>query len=184
MLVTGGQGAGGSEYFHHDKWMAGPSLPYGMFDHCQVLLADTVYVIGGSYFGSHNFKLTQDGWVEVASVTVARDNFACAVHFGKIFVISGNDADTELNSVEIFDPLSETWSFGPDFPLAVTHAQAFSWNGSLWVMGGWINTVSDYNNELYRLEGGSWKDTGIIVNENGAGNALPAQIVGRHVINC
>ena len=193
-MVTGGQGDGQStEFFHNGKWTPGPDIPYNhrRFGHCQVLLGDTIYTTGGFHsnpnggYMASTLKLTQDGWVEGGSLAVAREDFACAVHFGKIFAIGGRGYRTSgLSSVEIFDPLSETWSFGPYFPQAVTDAQAISWNESLWVMGGWNNTIHDYNNVLYRLEEDGWKDTGIIVNENGAGRVLPAQIVGRDVINC
>ena len=163
-------------------WTSGPDLPfYSLFDHCQVLLGDTVYITGGGQ--RKTLKLTRDGnWVEVGSLSVARDDFACAVHAEKIFVIGGSGSDADLSSVEIFDPASETWTFGPEFPQALHRAQAVSWDGSLWVMGGWNRTISGYNDMLYRLEENVWKNTEITVLAHWG--ALPALIVDNDIINC
>ena len=201
-LVTGGQQHDNeptAEVYRGGKWTRGPDLPWYRFDHCQVLLGNTVYVTGGfaSNSGQPNYghyastlKLTEDGnWVEVGSLAVARDDFACAVHDGKIFAIGGNfdghtPGDAYLSSVEIFDPASETWTFGPEFPQGLAYAQAFSWDGHLWVMGGNPGDGSGYNDILYRLEENVWKNTGIIVQENGADHILPAQILDKNIIDC
>ena len=184
LLVTGGEMTHTTEVFFRGRWSKGPNLPVHRFDHGQVLLGDTVYVTGGftSWHGhghqASTLKLTKDGnWVEVGSLAVARNNFACAVHDGKIFVIGGGDG-RYLSSVEIFDPASETWTFGPMFPKELTDARAFSWGGSLWVMGGKNN--HDHNTTLYRLEENGWKDTGLTVEAR----AQIAQIVDNDIINC
>ena len=202
LIVTGDQNptnAATTEFFRNGKWTLGPDMPSRRWGHCQVLLGDTVYVVGGYRYNpdggflASTLLLIQDSyWLEVGSLAVARDSFACAVHDGKIFVIGGDSYQGYLSSVEVLDPDTNTWSSGPEFPQTVTHAQAFSWNGYLWLMGGYMGPVltksrknstsqSEYNKVIYRLEGNIWKDTGIIVDEN---SPLPAQIVKHDVIDC
>ena len=178
-MVTGGgqfqEDGWTTEVYHGGTWTNGPDMPYPVKWHCQVLLNDTVYVIGGSRLEENvgggiqsqatTLKSKMGGdWVYSANLSEARYDHACAVHEGMIFAIGGGGMGLwqdgncceglYQNSVEIFDPSTESWTLGPELPNALTRAQAFSWEGHLWVIGG--RTTTEYSNVVYRLEESGW----------------------------
>ena len=124
-MISGGDTFGGpdktpttTEVYRAGRWTYGPELPRAIWDHCQVLLGDTVYITLGQTHNSthafknkHSFKSKNGGdWIEVNSPAVPRMFHTCAAHAGKMYVIGGySSSDGRLNSVEIFDPFSETW---------------------------------------------------------------------------
>ena len=209
-MVSGGNTFGGwnetlktTEVYRAGRWAYGPEMPRAIWDHCQVLLGDTVYITGGqtqnyTYGMSHAFtnmltlKSKNGGnWIEVDSpAVIPRESHTCAAHAGKMYVIGGwmDDGFTlnELSSVEIFDPSSETWSFGPKLPKTLNKALAVSWGGSLWVLGGFSNYID--NNVIYRLDEGSWRDAGNYTNIDRTvveyNNTIRGQIVNEDIIHC
>ena len=178
------------------------------------LIGDTVYVIGGSTSTKNangKWKLANQaktlkskkggGWVNSANISEARYNHACAVHDGKIFAIGGGGSLLHhsdggisigllLNSVEVFDPTTESWTFGDELPIALAQAHAISWDGHLWVIGGvkgWnINgtLMQQYSNDVYRLEENGWKVYSSHIELQNQNYIAPIQIVNEDLTNC
>ena len=70
-----------------------------------------------------------------------------AVVDGKFYAIGGmSDASTDLNSTEIYDPTTNTWTPGPPLPRVSWSTSSVSLNGKIYVLGGFGS--SDYD-ELY-----------------------------------
>ena len=118
----------GSEYVTLGKTTPGPKLPYTLAYHCALKLNDKdIYFIGGfagysNWFSNRVFvhKLS-DGveynwpYTEVKPMTNARMSHACAVMSNnekKYIVVAGGENDGPLNTVEIYDPLSDAWESG------------------------------------------------------------------------
>jgi N-acetylneuraminic acid mutarotase len=58
---------------------------------------------------------------------------------GKVYVLGGEvltGANQALKSIEIFDPNSGTWQFGPDLPLGLHGLPAVNVDGVIYVLGG------------------------------------------------
>ena len=205
LMVTGGgqeqEDGWTTEVYQGGSWKNGPDIPYPVKWHCQVLLDDTVYVIGGSrleenadgYQSQASTLKSKKGtdWVYSANLSEARYDHACAVHKGMIFAIGGGGMGLwqngncceglYQNSVEIFDPSTESWTFGPELPKALSGAQAFSWGGYLWVFGG--RTTTEYGNVVYRLEESGWTVYRNI--DQQVDNFLsPPQIVTEDIVYC
>jgi kelch-like protein 18 len=67
----------------------------------------------------------------------ARYEAACGVINGKLYVVGGVTANSRaLNSFEIFDPETNTWTTGPPMPTARLHAGAAVIGNRLYVVGG------------------------------------------------
>ena len=100
LLSGGSRGlAGGpvstTEVWRVGQWSPGPSLPYPIAAHCQVLhcnavphcyvinnqvlVDDTVYIVGGALTAA-SLKLTAGGWERVGSLGQARALHACTQH--------------------------------------------------------------------------------------------------------
>ena len=204
-MISGGDTFGGpdktpttTEVYRAGRWTYGPELPRAIWDHCQVLLGDTVYITLGQTHNSthafknkHSFKSKNGGdWIEVNSPAVLKDlGHTCAAHAGKMYVIGGF-VGGELSSVEIFDPSSETWTFGPDLPIrTLENAQAFSWGGFLWVLGGSVHHGGEDpypNNVIYRLDEKGWENAGSYINTNSKYlyTRIQGQIVDEDIISC
>jgi hypothetical protein len=92
------------------------------------------------------FRFTPPSTVFIlASLAGGRVKPAVVERAGKLWIIGGS-AGVPLASVEIFDPLSETWSAGPSLPVASTTRAAG-------VVGGDIHVLLDAG--VYRLSAGS-----------------------------
>ena len=76
----------------------------------------TIYVVGGIdeegnvlrdvyVFNPENNSVTQ-----VASLSIARQNHACAVLQGMIYCFGGDDGSSPLSSIEVYDPSANRWT--------------------------------------------------------------------------
>ncbi|RLE38138.1 hypothetical protein DRJ23_05055, partial [Candidatus Acetothermia bacterium] len=55
-------------------------------------------------------------WTQVASMNHARNKCRAVALGGKIYVIGGVDADKNLAPVEVYDPITDTWTVLGDSP--------------------------------------------------------------------
>lgn len=116
------------------------TVPYG----------GSIYSFGGTFLGvsSLAFRATPpfSSILVLPSVPGQRLKPAVVQHGGKLWVIGGKDG-VPLTSVEVFDPMSMSWTSGPSLPVASIARAAGVANGSLHVL---------LDAGLYRLSGGSW----------------------------
>ena len=141
-MVTGGLGEEGlflnsSELFKEGSWIPGPELPFLLHNnnHCQVQAGGKVIITGGRSNGSelkNTLVLEGDQWMEVGSLTRARNFHACAVLSGKVYSIGGESGDIQ-SSVEVYDPVTQNWSYGPE---GLSIEQAITFDNNLYVLGG------------------------------------------------
>jgi N-acetylneuraminic acid mutarotase len=69
---------------------------------------------------------------------IARSEIGAAVIDGHIYVVGGITAGgTPLAALEIYDPVNDTWSQGPEMPEPRHHAGVAAVNGRLYVIGGY-----------------------------------------------
>ena len=54
-----------------------------------------------------------------------------AVIDGKFYAIGGSDGSTQLDSMEIYDPATNSWTQGPSLPRKSTSACSVEWNGKI-----------------------------------------------------
>ena len=88
------------------------------------------------------FVLNENNWEEVTPMAEPREFHACAELMGKIYSIGGsNPAGT---TVEIYDPDTSTWEYGPPLPLAVHYAQVINFQDTLYLVGGEDHTQAFY----------------------------------------
>jgi N-acetylneuraminic acid mutarotase len=123
------------------------------FDHQTVVVNGKIYIIGGNGGSSAPNDCQELKSVEVfdplsnnmmddtvAPLNTARNAFAATVANGKIYAIGGQgptiDIDTALASVEIYDPVANTWSAGKPMPNGRYGCAAAFLNGSIYVAGG------------------------------------------------
>ena len=95
-------------------------------------------------------------WRTLAPAPSERTEVAAAAVGGRIWVLGGYAPDgATLATVEVYDTAADTWSRGPDLPVAVNHAMAATLDGALYVAGG--NDGDGPSTQLARLEGERWR---------------------------
>ena len=85
-------------------------------------------------------------WSTLAPMPTARQEISTAVLNGKVFVIAGfNSAGNSTNTVEVYDPLTNTWSSAAPLPIITNHNAAAVAAGTLYAFGGTSNRVFAYD---------------------------------------
>ncbi|MEM7166914.1 MAG: kelch repeat-containing protein [Planctomycetota bacterium] len=147
------------------KWIPLPSLPERRSSHDACVLGDKIYVFAGWTLGGKRTWLdtayTMDlndvdaGWEPLPTAPFERRAVDVTAHDGKLYVIGGITSDGDLSSdVDVFDPASGAWSFGPTLPGRGFGASAAVQNGRL--------IASGMDGVLFRLstDGKKWVQSG------------------------
>lgn len=111
------------------KWEDLPDLPQGRSSHDAVLVGDKIVVVGGWRMNGagkeadwHATTLILDlkqerlAWKSVKQ-PFQRRALTAAAHDGKVYVIGGMSADSEIErTVNVYDPAKDAWTTGPEIP--------------------------------------------------------------------
>jgi N-acetylneuraminic acid mutarotase len=82
-------------------------------------------------------------WMSLAPLSEPRQELAAAPLGGKVYAVAGLAGRANAN--EIYDPATDSWSFGADLPVGTDHAWAVGFDGRVWVGGGTSNRVFSYH---------------------------------------
>ena len=84
----------------------------------------------------YHFSIAQNGWKTVeAENTSGKRHENAFVKVGEKFYLLGGRG---IKPVEIYDPATDTWSEGAMAPLEISHFQAVSYQGLIYVMGALV----------------------------------------------
>ncbi|HEX7026535.1 MAG TPA: kelch repeat-containing protein, partial [Gammaproteobacteria bacterium] len=84
-------------------------------------LNETIELIDTSFTATDGSVFSLPPWEEVDGLNTARYRHSAVALNGKIYVLGGlSSTNTVLNSMEIYDPATDAWSFGPSMPAATT----------------------------------------------------------------
>lgn len=186
---------GDNDYWemHADAWVYNPAanewkaiapMPEPRYAGSGVVSGDYIYAVGGN--GPSKLLLRydprRDRWAVLTPMRVRRDHLGAVVSDGKIVAIGGrNPEDGELNSVEVYDIGTNTWSEGPALNTARAGHGITVHQGRIVVMGGEVfrggtRTLAD--TEVLASLTGRWQrgpdlPTGL--------HGLPAASTGDHL---
>ena len=156
-----------------DTWDATlASMSTGRTAPAVAVVGNAIYAIGGrSRTGGpcsgnpltsvERYDIDRDAWAPVASLPFARSDAAAAAVGGKIYLFGGCDAaGTFLTDVDVYDPVTDTWSDAPtdmDHPgRAAMYAVATKGN-EVYVIGGWDGVGSGLDlNDSYKVSTDTW----------------------------
>ncbi|KAK2862934.1 hypothetical protein Q5P01_002467 [Channa striata] len=96
-------------------------------------------------------------WKRLADMQEVRSNFSVVVHEEHIYAIGGDtDINTNVDSVEMYNPDTDSWSFAQALDQALSGYAASVLNGGIFISGGfnckYVCLVSMF---LYHPEGGT-----------------------------
>lgn len=125
-----------------DEWTSLAEMPIGRQAHGMAAIDGKLYVVGGttSRGGDPSELWVYDtetaSWdASRAPLPTMRDHLTVASYDGKLYAIGGRYS-TNLPTVEIYDPLTDTWSRGPDMPTPRSGMGATLLNGQLHAIAG------------------------------------------------
>ena len=91
-------------------------------------------------------------WIPLAPLQVARQEVAVAEAGGKVYVFGGIGDGVALDSVEQYDPASNSWRFVAPIPQPLHHAAAASSGDAIYLAGGYGDLEFTPTAAVYRYD--------------------------------
>lgn len=134
------------------------TLPTSLYGHSSVVVDGKLLIIGGNNGSKCQNKvfcydIFGGRWNKENDMNYQRSFFSSAVVNGKIYVFGGFGGQNynlkKLNTVEEYDPSSDTWTLCPNMPAARICSSAAAVNDKIYVSGGSDNQSVDGVSEVY-----------------------------------
>ena len=161
------------------SWSKAPPLLAARSAHAVVAVGESVYALGGSGAGGTPLEVERfDGkrWRVAGMLPGDGLNAPAAVALGgRIYLIGGFAGTTNLpvDSVQVFDPASATWSSAAPLPAPRGGHAAVVLDGKIHVLGGGnsVSTIADHS--VYDPATSSWSEAAPLPRAEGS----PAAVV-------
>ncbi|HUG16947.1 MAG TPA: kelch repeat-containing protein, partial [Thermomicrobiales bacterium] len=148
------------------EWIALPPLPEARAEVGVTEAGGKVYVIGGlGQSGRSNMGFVYDPtttvWSEIAPYPgPALDHVGTATINGQVYLIGGLTGwpGPSVNSLYVYDPLSNTWSPKANLPRALGSMAVGVIDGKLYVAGGLSGSVAVNHLSVYDPATNAWTD--------------------------
>ena len=167
-----------------DRYTAAPLLPATRGGGGLALVGRRLHYMGGVQAdrdtdSSDHWVLDLDEWAEgraewqgAAPMPVPRNQFSCVAFDGKIYAIGGqlhhDSMQLDQARVDIYDPVTDSWSSGPALPKGHSHAEGatFVHNGRIFMAGGHTTALGaskEVDPDILALvPGGTWEKVGAL----------------------
>ncbi|XP_078492586.1 kelch-like protein 12 isoform X2 [Ciona intestinalis] len=137
------------------------STLYERWGSTSVKINNHVYTAGGDVSNSVeclNLNQVDGDWYEVASMNKQRWHAASAVLNDQMCVAGGWDSGNVLSSVELYNPVVNTWTNIASMKTERYQHALVSYNGRLYTFGGYDDDSNDLNSmESFDPREGKWK---------------------------
>jgi Kelch motif len=155
-----------------DKWTQGKPMPTARSALTVAFIDGILYAIGGQDFSgvpvntNEAYDPKTETWTSKAPMPTPRHHLTSAIVDGKLYVFGGRTVGSNsssswinLNSNEMYDPISDTWTSKAPMPSNRSGlAAAASADGNIYVFGGEdaITVMTFDNNEKYDPKTDKW----------------------------
>lgn len=103
-----------------------------------------VYLIGGHeggfyvrYSDTKEYNPITETWTDKANISKARRNHVSAVYNDKIYIFGGTDGTYNIQELEIYSPLLDTWTLGIKQPSSLTEKSGICFiDDKVYLVGG------------------------------------------------
>ena len=171
-----------------DEWTQMPPLsqpqngqaePHPRRAHQSAFIGRVMYTVGGTCFrgaAGHGCFVSMgrsvvaldldnidEGWVNKAEMLVSRMEHGLASSGTKLYAVGGAGGGTKLDSLEIYDSTTDTWTLGSPMPTARGSLRAAIIGNMLFAVGGYpavmpADVQQRYNtNEVYDILTDTWE---------------------------
>lgn len=124
---------------------------------------DSTRTHSGIHSRAFRYDAARDEWSEVRGPAVGRIAATAQAVRGKIYLFGGytvaaDGSEKTLPSVDIYDPLHDSWSAGASIPVPVDDAVSGVWNDSLiYLISGWHDRDNVRNVQVYDPFSDTWR---------------------------
>ena len=150
-----------------NSWSTAASMPTARFGLAAAAVNGKIYAIGGHDVNFYIVNTVEvydpnsNSWSAAASMPTARRFLAAASLNGKIYAIGGNVVLTlltfhDVNTVEVYDPNSNSWSTAASMPTLRGYLAAASLNGKIYAIGGGTANALSNTVVVYDPSSNSW----------------------------
>lgn len=156
------------------EWIPKADLPESRSGTAVAQVNGKIYVFGGTSNGSatlegqktnttYEYNPSSDKWTRKRDMPSIRSAATASVVNEKIYVIGGyyNDVNNKIirtNTVDIYDPNSDTWSSAPPMPTARSWASSVTLDNKIYVVGGTDNTgAKSFDVKCFDTATNTWK---------------------------
>jgi N-acetylneuraminic acid mutarotase len=173
VLVVGGSDSGGTVLadaeiydFSTQTWSSTRPLHFARSGHAATELADgRVLVVGGgitqAITSAEIYDPRTQAWTDTGPLQQAREGHhtATLLSDGRVLVVGGDGVTTAfLDSIELLDPATETWTLGQRLSYPRSHHTATRLqDGKVLVVGG---VKSQWSCVVFHPDSGDWSDVG------------------------
>lgn len=143
-----------------EQWSLIPPLLAGKsacgvasFQNTYLMVAGGINSQGDTVASSQIFSIETGKWRETASLCCPRRSFALCHWDGLLYAIGGNDGNSDLWTVEIYDPKLNQWKLGSDMTSCRMYCSATMFNNSIYAVGGMSGSKTLQTMERYGVDG-------------------------------
>ncbi|XP_027141565.1 kelch-like protein diablo isoform X1 [Larimichthys crocea] len=150
------------------QWKNLACLPFAVSKHGLVVSDSTLYLAGGEFpDGSASREMWRydpcfDSWIEMAPMNVARSELGEGLVMldGFVYAVGGWEGRSRLDSVECYNPHTNTWQFTESVKMAVTSPAVVALDGLLYVTGGAVLEDGDGTDlaQVYNPKTAAWTE--------------------------
>ena len=155
---------GTTQNFEQERWTSLAEMLSPRDDFASSVASNKIYVMGGEtdtgITSSVNYyDIETNQWISVTDMPLAVTDIQAATIGGKIYVPGGRFEDDRLSSeLLIFDPGEDLWQTASPLPVSLSSYALTSFEGKLYLFGGWdgtgfVNLVFEYDPTL-----DTWKE--------------------------
>jgi large repetitive protein len=152
------------------SWSLLPDMPTARGDATAEVLDNKIYVVGGlgadgaSLSTVEVFDPLTNQWSSESPLQTRRDHLGSAVVDNLLYVFGGQTRNSDgsvindtLNTMEIYDPALDTWSFGEPMPTGRRAMSVGTLNNRIQVIGGEASGIAFDVQEEYNPATGTWR---------------------------
>ncbi|MDH3379795.1 MAG: IPT/TIG domain-containing protein, partial [Gammaproteobacteria bacterium] len=139
-------------------WRDGPPLDHAIGEVAAGVIGEILYVVGESHPSTQFYDIASGTWGNPTALSERpfQGNHHAAAVFGGKFYLFGGLGNGSDGQVQIYDPVTNTWSLGAVMPWSTGSASAALIGGEVYVCGGIINNQTVDTCGAYDPVADSW----------------------------
>ncbi|XP_057673481.1 kelch-like protein 1 isoform X4 [Corythoichthys intestinalis] len=149
-----------------NEWRDHACLPFAVSKHGLVVSDSILYLAGGEFpDGSASRWMWRydpcfDTWMEIAPMNAPRSELGLVMLDGLIYAVGGWEGGSRLDSVECYNPHTNSWQFTGSVKMAVTSPAVVALDGLLYVTGGAVLEDGDGSDltQVYNPKTETWME--------------------------
>lgn len=138
-----------------ERWENGPAMPVALGEVAGGVIGGTLYLVGESSNATLALDLSTGGWRQNLPVRqYVGHHHTAEVIGGRLYLFGG--LGSGAGKVQIFDPVTNRWTLGPDMPFAAGSSSSAVIGGKVYVAGGIIGSSTTNRAARFDPVGSTW----------------------------